>query len=184
MKKICILGLGLLILSTNHVFADDKIAVVDLQDLVSNSSQVKQLKQTHSNKLKELDKIIVNARGEISNEKDPAKVLLLEDKYMKEFNSKKEALENEYNSKLESIERSIKTEISKKAQKEGYNYVFAKSVVLCPKLVVISTIKLSFSVLIYSVSSVNLPLQPNNLRYFFIIAPPYCRTFFLKLQPF
>ena len=130
MKKICILSLSLLILSTGHAIADDKIAVVDLQQLVSSSNQVKQLKQNHSNKLKELDKIIVNARGEISNEKDPAKVLLLEDKYMKEFNTKKEALENEYNSKLESIENNIKAEISKKAQKDGYNYVFAKSVVL------------------------------------------------------
>ena len=130
MKKICILSLSLLIFSTGHAIADDKIAVVDLQQLVSSSNQVKQLKQNHSNKLKELDKIIVNARGEISNEKDPAKVLLLEDKYMKEFNTKKEALENEYSSKLESIENNIKAEISKKAQKDGYNYVFAKSVVL------------------------------------------------------
>ena len=100
-------------------FADDKIAVVDLQQIVSNSSQVKQLKQEHSRKIADLDKIIINARGEISNEKDPAKVLLLEDKYMKEFNTKKEALE-----------KNIKGEISKKAQKDGYDYVFAKSVVL------------------------------------------------------
>ena len=72
----------------------------------------------------------MNARGEISNEKDPAKVLLLEDKYLKEFNNKKEALEKEYNTKLDNIERNIKNEISKKAQKDGYDYVFAKSVVL------------------------------------------------------
>lgn len=112
------------------VFAEDKIAVVDLQQLVSSSSQVKQLKQEHSKKISELDKIIVNARGEISNEKDPAKVLLLEDKYMKEFNTKKEALEKDYNNRLSLIEKNIKNEITKKAQKDGYNYVFAKSVVL------------------------------------------------------
>lgn len=112
------------------VFAEDKIAVVDLQQLVSSSSQVKLLKQEHSKKISELDKIIVNARGEISNEKDPAKVLLLEDKYMKEFNTKKEALEKDYNNRLSSIEKNIKNEITKKAQKDGYDYVFAKSVVL------------------------------------------------------
>lgn len=112
------------------VFAEDKIAVVDLQQLVSSSSQVKQLKQEHSKKISELDKIIVNARGEISNEKDPAKVLLLEDKYMKEFNTKKEALEKDYNNRLSLIEKNIKNEITKKAEKDGYNYVFAKSVVL------------------------------------------------------
>lgn len=119
-----------LLATTSIAFADDKIAVVDLQQLVSNSSQVKQLKQEHSRKISELDKIIVNARGEIANEKDPAKVLLLEDKYMKEFNTKKETLERDYNNRLSSIEKNIKSEITKKAQKDGYNYVFAKSVVL------------------------------------------------------
>ena len=89
MKKF-FLALSLLT-TTCIAFADDKIAVVDLQQLVSNSTQVKQLKQEHSKKISELDKIIVNARGEISNEKDPAKVLLIEDRYMKEFNTKKEA---------------------------------------------------------------------------------------------
>lgn len=129
MKK-SILILTAVIFTSNLVFAEDKIAIVDLQQLVNNSSQVKQLKQEHSKKIKELDKIIVNARGEISNEKDPAKILLLEDKYMNEFNTKKDALERDYNSKLETIEKNIKNEITKKAQKDSYDYVFAKSVVL------------------------------------------------------
>lgn len=129
MKKV-LLSFFLIALTSNLAFADDKIAVVDLQQIVSNSSQVKQLKQEHSRKIADLDKIIINARGEISNEKDPAKVLLLEDKYMKEFNTKKEALERDYNNRLSSIEKNIKGEISKKAQKDGYDYVFAKSVVL------------------------------------------------------
>ncbi len=128
MKKY-LLFLALLMI-TQGAFADDKIAVVDLQQLVSNSSQVKQLKQEHIRKINELDKILVNARGEISNEKDPAKVLLIEDKYMKEFNTKKEALERDYNNRLSLIEKNIKSEITKKAQKDNYDYVFAKSVVL------------------------------------------------------
>ena len=126
-KKFLVLSF---LMTSCIAFADDKIAVVDLQQLVNNSSQVKQLKQEHSKKIEELDKIIVNARGEISNEKDPAKVLLIEDRYMKEFNTKKEALERDYNNKLSAIEKNIKGEITKKAQKDGYDYVFAKSVVL------------------------------------------------------
>ena len=89
MKKNLLILLLLSILSTNISFAEENIAVVDLQKLVNSSGQVKQLKQEHSKKLAELDKIIVNARGEISNEKDPAKVLLLEDKYMNELKLKK-----------------------------------------------------------------------------------------------
>ena len=52
------------------------------------------------------------------------------DRYMKEFNTKKEALERDYNNRLSAIEKNIKSEITKKAQKDGYSYVFAKSVVL------------------------------------------------------
>ena len=118
-----------LILSANSVFAKD-IAGVDLQQIVNNSSQVKQLKQEHEKKMAELDKIIVNARGELANESDPAKILLIEDKYMKEFNTKREALEKEYGRRLEALEKNIKAEITKKAEKDGYEYVFAKSVVL------------------------------------------------------
>lgn len=120
----------MVLVSSSAVIAEDKIAVVDLQKIVSNFSQVKQLKQDHSKKMDELNKIIVNARGEISTQTDPAKILELEEKYTKEFNAKKEALEKDYNSKLAAIEKNIKTEVEKKAQKDSYNYVFAKSVVL------------------------------------------------------
>ncbi|MCM1003280.1 MAG: OmpH family outer membrane protein [Candidatus Gastranaerophilales bacterium] len=130
MKKSLLFMAAALVLSTVSAFAEDKIAVVDLQQIVSNSSQVKALKQEHNRKVSELDKILVNARGEIANETDQAKVLLLEDKYMKEFASKKEALERDYNNRLSAIEKNIKNEITKKAQKDGYDYIFAKSVVL------------------------------------------------------
>ena len=130
MKKILTLTAFTLLITNCCAFANTNIAVVDLQQLVNNSAQVKQLKQEHSKKINELDKIIVNARGEISNEKDPAKILLIEDRYMKEFNTKKEALEKDYNNRLSNIEKNIKGEITKKAQKDGYDYVFAKSVVL------------------------------------------------------
>ena len=117
-------------MTMNYVQAEDNIAVVDLQKIVSGSNQVKQLKQEHAKKMEELNKIIVNARGEISNETDSAKILQLEEKYTKEFNTKKTALENDYNSRLSSIEKNIKEEIAKKAKAENYDYVFAKSVLL------------------------------------------------------
>ena len=116
--------------SMNCVFAADSIAVVDLQKVVGNSSQVKQLKQEHTKKMYELNKIIVNARGAIANESDPAKVLALEEKYTKEFNQKKDTLDKDYNRRLGEIEKNIKNEIAQKAQKDNYEYVFAKSVVL------------------------------------------------------
>ena len=130
MKKYVLLLASALLLIPDFANAADSIAVVDLQKIVENSSQVKVLKQEHAKKMEELNKIIVNARGAIANESDPAKVLQLEDKYTKEFNTKKEALEKDYNNRLKTIEKSIKDEIAKKAQKDSYEYVFAKSVVL------------------------------------------------------
>ena len=111
-------------------FAAENIAVVDLQKVVSNSAQVKQLKQEHEKKMEELNKIVINARGEISNTTDSTKILQLEEKYTNEFNTKKAALEKEYSSRLNAIEKNIKDEIAKKAQQDKYDYVFAKSVLL------------------------------------------------------
>ena len=110
--------------------ANDNIAIVDLQKIVSNSSQVKQLKQEHAKKMDELNKIIVNARGAIANETDSAKILQLEENFTKEFNAKKQSFEKDYNNRLSAIEKNIKAEIQKKAEKDNYDYVFAKSVVL------------------------------------------------------
>ena len=44
--------------------------------------------------------------------------------------AKKSLLEKDYNSRLSAIERSIQEEIQKKAKKDNYDYVFAKSVLL------------------------------------------------------
>lgn len=117
-------------LATGISLAEDSVAVVDLQKIVSNSAQVKQLKQEHSKKMEELNKIVVNARGEIANETDESKILKIEEKYTNEFNKKKAQLDKDYNNKLAEIEKNIKEEITKKAKKDDYDFVFAKSVVL------------------------------------------------------
>ncbi len=130
MKKssfVIILGF---FLATGCSLAEDKVAVVDLQKIVSGSSQVKQLKQEHAKKMEELNKIIINARGEIANETDENKILKIEEKYTNEFNTKKSMLEKDYNNRLTGIEKNIKEEISKKAKNDNYDYVFAKGVVL------------------------------------------------------
>ena len=130
MKKFFITGLAIVINVSCYVYASENIAVVDLQQVVSNSSQVKALKQEHARKMEELNKIIINARGEISNETDSNKIVQIEEKYTREFNAKKEALDRDYNNRLEAIEKNIRNEIEKKAKKDDYDYVFAKSVLL------------------------------------------------------
>ena len=128
-KSIFVITLGFF-LTINYSLAENSVAMVDLQKIVSNSAQVKQLNSEHKKKMDELNKIIVNARGEIANETDENKIIKIEEKYTNEFNTKKALLEKEYNSKLSEIEKNIKDEIEKKAQKDNYDYVFAKSVLL------------------------------------------------------
>ena len=130
MKKSFLVMLLSFFLASGYAQAEDSVAVVDLQKIVSNSSQVKQLKQEHAKKMEELNKIIINARGAISNETDNEKIIQLEEKYTNEFNTKKAALERDYNSKLDAIEKNIKSEIENKAKRDKYDYVFAKSVLL------------------------------------------------------
>ena len=130
MKNSILVLIFSLFLTPCYVLAENSIAIVDLQKIVSNSTQVKQLKQEHSRKMDELNKIIINARGEIANETDTNKIIKIEEKYTNEFNTKKSMLEKEYNNKLSSIEKTIKDEVAKKAQKDNYDYVFAKSVML------------------------------------------------------
>lgn len=130
MKKSLVVLMFGFFLTTCSSMAENNVAVVDLQKIVSDSSQVKQLKQEHEKKMEELNKIIINARGEISNETDENKIIKIEEKYTNEFNTKKAMLERDYNNRLSSIEKSIKDEIAKKAEKEKYDYVFAKSVML------------------------------------------------------
>ena len=130
MKRSFLVILLSFFLTSSFAQAEDSIAVVDLQKIVSNSSAVKQLEKEHEKKLDELNKIIINARGAIANETDNTKIIQLEDKYTHEFNTKKSALESEYNTRLAAIEKSIRDEIEKKAKKDNYDYVFAKSVLL------------------------------------------------------
>ena len=145
MKKSLFIVLLGFFLTTVPSMAENSIAVVDLQKVVSNSAQVKQLKQEHSKKMEELNKIIVNARGEIANETDENKIAKIEEKYTNEFNTKKSLLEE--TGVLKDIEsKGIKwvfvTPVENPlielvddvfvgiAKKENYDFVFAKSVVL------------------------------------------------------
>ncbi len=128
MKRILVLSAVVLMFS-NLAFAGE-IGVVDLQAVVNNSSQVKQLKREYDTKLEELNKIVANARMEVAKETDLQKIAAIEDKYTKEFNTKKSALEREYNTKIGAIESKIREQIKKKAQEKKFDYVLAKSVVL------------------------------------------------------
>lgn len=118
--------------SINNIAVSDtapKIAIVDLQKILTNSTQVKQLKADQEKKINEMQSTIQKAQQEIANEKDPKKVSELEEKYRNQINSQKVALDEEYNKKLSQIDTEIRTTVTEKAKSLNYNLVLPKNVV-------------------------------------------------------
>ena len=107
-----------------------KIAVVDVQKVVASSSQVKALKAEREVKVKELTTFVTNARASVAKETNAAKKKELENKYNKELNVKRNAIQKDYAKKLASIDKSISAVIAQKAKAASYDIVLAKGDVL------------------------------------------------------
>jgi len=118
--------------SANFAYADNtgKIAIVDVQKIVSASAQVKALKKEQEAKVKDLQTFIEKARKDVASTSDVKKKQNLEEKYNKELKTKQEAISKNYNEKLSAIDKSISSQIANYAKLQGYDIVIAKGVVL------------------------------------------------------
>lgn len=132
--SISLIAFGLGLVASNYAMSDVpsdfKVAVVDVQKVVANSSQVKALKEEQKKKGQELAKFIETAKNNITKETDEKKRKSLEEKYNKEFQTKREAIAKNYETKLLAIDKNISTVIDENAKANGYNLVLAKGVVL------------------------------------------------------
>lgn len=107
-----------------------KIATVDIQKVVANSTEIKTLKAEQDNQIQKMQSTIEKARAEIAKEKNPEKISQLEEKYRNEINNQKLALDTSYNAKVKSIDSKIKTAVVEKARSMNYNIVLPKNTVL------------------------------------------------------
>ena len=107
-----------------------KVAVVDVQQVVASSDQVKALKKEQQAKTEEVIKYIDKARKDVASVSDEKKKKALEDKYNKELVTKRETLEKDYATKLQAIDKNISSTIETQAKAKNYNVVLAKGVVL------------------------------------------------------
>ena len=107
-----------------------KIAVVDVQKVVANSSEVKALKADREAKIKDLANFVTTARANVAKETNAAKKKELENKYNKELNTKRNAIQKDYAKKLAAIDKNISAIINQKAKAANYEIVLAKGVVL------------------------------------------------------
>ena len=107
-----------------------KIATVDIQKIVANSTEIKSLKTEQEKQMQNMQSIIDKARTEISKEQDPVKIAQLEEKYRNEINNQKLALDTSYNTTVKAIDSKIKTAVVEKARSMNYNIVLPKNTVL------------------------------------------------------
>lgn len=136
-NKIKILAVGLLTFASGIAFSNfaisdvpSKIAVVDVQEVVNSSSQVQALKKEQQAKMKEVVSFVEKARKEVAATTDVKKKQALEEKYNKELNTKKTAMDKNYADKLTAIDSTISKQIEAQAKAGGYDIVLAKGVVL------------------------------------------------------
>ncbi|MCD7779265.1 MAG: OmpH family outer membrane protein [Candidatus Gastranaerophilales bacterium] len=125
-----VIGMTVSNYAVSDVPSDFKVAVVDVQKIVASSSQVKALKDEQKKKNQEIAKFIENAKTSIEKETDAKKKKTLEEKYNKEFQTKRDSIAKNYETKLLEIDKSISSVIEANAKTNGYNLVLAKGVVL------------------------------------------------------
>ncbi len=116
--------------AVSDVPSNFKVAVVDIQEVVASSAQVKALKKEQQTKADELVKFVEKARKDVSAQSDEKKKKDLEAKYSKELQLKKEKMEKDYVTKLQAIDDSISKTVKDQAKAGNYNLVLAKGVVL------------------------------------------------------
>ena len=130
MKKVLSLTLMALILGSGLAMAEQRIAVVDVQAVVSKSAQVQTLKKEQQAKMQDLEKWLKTAQADVEKQKTQEGKEKLLKKYNAEFAKKKEAIAKDYTARLQAVDKSITETISTTAKTKGYNMVISKGVVV------------------------------------------------------
>ena len=129
-RTILAIAIVLGLASINTAFAESKIAVVDVQAVVSKSAQVQALKKEQQTKIQDLEKWLKTAQTDVEKQKTQEGKEKLLKKYNTEFAKKKEAIAKDYQARLQAIDKSITETISATARAKGYNMVISKGVVV------------------------------------------------------
>ena len=116
--------------SSANLSDNSKIAVVDIQALVSQTPSVLALRQERQNQIAGLQQWVNGANAEINQQTDQNAKASLFQKYQLEFNQRQQMLQTEYVQKVQSIDAELSKLIADVAKKENLDYVFAKGIVV------------------------------------------------------
>ena len=133
MKKLLALSIVSVMMAGSMAFAapePQKIAVIDVQKVVSASAQVKALKKSQEAKNKEIQNFIKTAKADIDKQTTEKNKKTMAEKYEKQLQAKKEANKKEYTAKLQEADKNITAQIGQQARAMGYTMVLPKASVV------------------------------------------------------
>ena len=107
-----------------------KVAVIDIPEVMSKSSELQELKRAQDKDMEELNILISKAQNELINEQSRTKFIQKEAEYRKQIETKKKDIDKKYATKLVKINDNIKNQILKEAKKANYNLVLPTGMVI------------------------------------------------------
>lgn len=124
------IGLGFNNFAMSGVPANFKIAVVDVNKVVTESSDVQALKKEQEAKMQDLQKWLNTVRADVEKQSTNEGKQKLAKKYDADFVKKQKTIKKEYAGRLQKIDKNISGVIAKEAKTQDYDMVLAKGVVL------------------------------------------------------
>ncbi len=107
-----------------------KVAVIDIPEVMSKSTELQELKRAQDKDMEELNILISKAQNELINEQNRTKFIQKEAEYRKQIETKKKDIDKKYATKLVKINDNIKNVIAKEAKKANYNLVLPTGMVI------------------------------------------------------
>ncbi|MCQ2914082.1 MAG: OmpH family outer membrane protein [Alphaproteobacteria bacterium] len=120
-------GLGMCV---SCLLKNEKFAIVDVQNIIANSPEIKNLKTEQEKTIAEIAEWVKGPNSEIEKIKDKAQKEELAQKYIKELEQKKHDMQTKYVQELQRIDAKITNIIGEVAKEKGYKRVFAKSTLI------------------------------------------------------
>ena len=132
MKKITLSLLAALVIFgfNSAAIAETKVAVIDVQAVVSKSAQVQALKKEQAKKMEDLQKWLKVVRADVEKQKTEEGKAKLVKKYDAEYAKKQAEIRKTYTEKLQEIDKSINATIAERAKAKGYDMIISKGVVV------------------------------------------------------
>ncbi len=107
-----------------------KVAVIDVSEVMSKSTELQELKRAQDKDMEELNILISKAQNELINEQNRTKFAQKEAEYRKQIETKKKDIDKKYSEKFVKANDNIKNMILKESKKANYNLVLPTGMVI------------------------------------------------------